>query len=301
MAWLLFMDESGQDHRTMPMEVRGGVAIHASKIWNFLQDFHKQEVKCFGVRLAEHGVEIKGSQLLQKVFYKLTLGAYNMDEPTRRKSIRRFLTNKNQKQEPKEQDFYAYGMACISMAKHIFALLEKHDAKLFASAIPRGAKMPEGFEFKNHLRNDLAYLQERFCNFLEDEKENGILVLDQTDKEDDKRFLKDLENYYTKTAEGRKRTKWIVPSALFVDSDMSPLIQAADMCIYCINWGYRVPAWKFKGPQRDEIVRDFGDLCHKLQYSGKVYSKTAKDTFDSYGIFFVEDSYSPYKWARRNT
>ena len=25
MSWLLFIDESGHDHRTMPLEVRGGV------------------------------------------------------------------------------------------------------------------------------------------------------------------------------------------------------------------------------------------------------------------------------------
>ncbi len=295
MAWLLFMDESGHDHKNMPMEVRGGFAIHASKIWNFLQDFHKQEEKCFGVRLADYGVEIKGSKFLQKKRYKSASVPFVMNEAERKKAIHRFLM---QDQPLKRQDFYAYGAACISMAKRIFKLLEKHDAQLFASAIPRGAKMPEDFGFKDYLRNDIAYLQERFYNFLVVKKENGILVLDQTDKAEDKRFLKDLENYYTKTIKGRKRAKLIVPYALFVDSEMSPLIQAADVCIYCINWGYRVPAWKFEGPKRDEIVRDFGDLCHKLQFSGEVYSKKENDMFHSYGIVFVKD---PYKWARRNT
>ena len=295
MAWLLFMDESGHDHKNTPMEVRGGVAIHASKIWNFLQDFQKEEKKCFGVRLADYGVETKGSKFLQKKRYKSASVPFVMNEAERKKAIRRFLM---QDQLPKRQDFYAYSAACISMAKRIFALLEKYDAQLFASAIPCDVKMPKDFKFKDHLRNDLAYLQERFCNFLEKKKEKGILVLDQTDKEDDKRFLKALENYYTKTAKGQKRVKFIVPHALFIDSEMSPLIQAADVCIYCINWGYRVPAWKFEGPKRDEIVRDFGDLCHKLQFSGKVYSKTKKDTFGSYGIRFIKD---PYKWARDNT
>ena len=295
MAWLLFMDESGHDHKNMPMEVRGGFAIHASKIWNFLQDFHKQEEECFGVRLADYGVEIKGSKLLRRRHYEWTQKKIPMNDAKRKKAIRRFLM---QDHPLKKQDFYAYGAASISMAKRIFKLLKKHDAQLFASAVPRGAKKPDDFGFKDYLRNDLAYLQERFCNFLEDEKENGILVLDQTDKEDDKRFLKALENYYTKTVEGQKRVKFIVPFPLFIDSEMSPLIQAADICIYCINWGYRVPAWKFEGPKRDEIVRDFGDLCHKLQFSGKVYSKTKKDTFGSYGIRFIKD---PYKWARDNT
>ncbi len=295
MAWLLFMDESGHDHKNTPMEVRGGVAIHVSKIWQFLQEFQKEEKKCFGVRLADYKVEIKGSKFLQKKRYKSASVPFVMNEAERKKAIRRFLM---QDQPLKRQDFYAYSAACISMAKRIFALLEKYDAQLFASAIPCDVKKPEDFGFKDYLRNDLVYLQERFCNFLEKKKEKGILVLDQTDKEDDKRFLKVLENYYTKTVEGQKRVKFIVPHVLFIDSEMSPLIQVADVCIYCINWGYRVPAWKFEGPKRDEIVRDFGDLCHKLQFSGKVYSKTKKDTFGSYGIRFIKD---PYKWARDNT
>ncbi len=295
MAWLLFMDESGHDHTNTPMEVRGGVAIHASKIWQFLQDFQKEEEECFGVRLADYGVEIKGSKLLQKKRYEWASNSVVMDEAERKKAIRRFLT---QKHSPRKQDFYAYGAASISMAKRIFALLKKHNAQLFASAVPRGAKKPKNFKFDNYLRPDLAYLQERFCNFLKDEKENGILVLDQTDKEDDKRFLKALENYYTKTVEGQKRVKFIVPYALFIDSEMSPLIQAADVCIYCINWGFRRKAWDFNGLERDEIARDFGGLCNNLQYSGEVYSKAEKDTFGSYGIRFIKD---PYKWARDNT
>ena len=27
MAWLLFLDESGHDHKQMPYEVRGGIAL----------------------------------------------------------------------------------------------------------------------------------------------------------------------------------------------------------------------------------------------------------------------------------
>jgi len=32
MAWLLFLDESGHDHKQMPYEVRGGVALHAGEV-----------------------------------------------------------------------------------------------------------------------------------------------------------------------------------------------------------------------------------------------------------------------------
>jgi len=32
------MDESGHDHGEAPYEVRGGFAIHVSKLWDFVQD-----------------------------------------------------------------------------------------------------------------------------------------------------------------------------------------------------------------------------------------------------------------------
>jgi len=47
MSWLLFMDESGHDHRTMPYEVRGGVALHASELWPFVQDMQRLELASF--------------------------------------------------------------------------------------------------------------------------------------------------------------------------------------------------------------------------------------------------------------
>jgi hypothetical protein len=37
MSWLLFLDESGHDHKQMPYEVRGGVALHARELWPFVR------------------------------------------------------------------------------------------------------------------------------------------------------------------------------------------------------------------------------------------------------------------------
>lgn len=66
MSWLLFLDESGQDHRTTPYEVRGGVAIHTSKLWPFVQQLQQLELAAFGARLAEFKSEIKGSRLVER-------------------------------------------------------------------------------------------------------------------------------------------------------------------------------------------------------------------------------------------
>lgn len=48
MSWLLFLDESGHDHKKMPYEVRGGVAMHAGQLWPFVQAMQRLELECFG-------------------------------------------------------------------------------------------------------------------------------------------------------------------------------------------------------------------------------------------------------------
>ena len=58
MAWLLFIDESGHDHKTTPYEVRGGFAIHVGSLWPFVQEMQRLEADCFGTRLDAYGKEI---------------------------------------------------------------------------------------------------------------------------------------------------------------------------------------------------------------------------------------------------
>lgn len=66
MSYLLFMDESGHDHKNMPYEVRGGVSIASINVFKFLCDLQKSEEKIFGCKLSEFKTEIKGSKLLEK-------------------------------------------------------------------------------------------------------------------------------------------------------------------------------------------------------------------------------------------
>ena len=66
MTWLLFIDESGHDHRTTPYEVRGGFAIHVRSLWSFVQNMRRLEINCFGCSLHEYKKEIKGATLLDR-------------------------------------------------------------------------------------------------------------------------------------------------------------------------------------------------------------------------------------------
>ncbi|MDE0530727.1 MAG: DUF3800 domain-containing protein [Albidovulum sp.] len=289
MSWLFFQDESGQDHQNAPLEVRGGVALHSSKVWSFVKSLQEAEERCFGIRLSEVGSEIKGSKLLDRKRFGWANQEAPLDDVSCKKGARRFLTRSQQRQTPSKRDFTAFGQASIKMAHEVFASLKSHNAVLFASVIPR-VKPPPNYRFKHFLRKDLIFLQERFYWFLEAKQESGLLILDQVEKETDKRYLKRVQDYYIKTANGRKRSKWIVPYPLFVDSELSLGAQAADLCLYCINWGFRRPEWNFHGAARDDIHAEFAGLCGEPQYRGtSVQNGTEQCLF---GIFFVPDPFT---------
>ena len=71
MSWLLFLDESGHDHKNMPYEVRGGIAIHAGELWPFVQSMQRLEFDSFGCQLHQYRKELKGSTLLDRKRFKL--------------------------------------------------------------------------------------------------------------------------------------------------------------------------------------------------------------------------------------
>lgn len=289
MSWLLFMDESGHDHKNTPFEVRGGIAIHAGKLWSFIQGWRRLEEDSFGTTLAAFGKEAKGHKLLDKDRFKWAEQGERLPDEERRKRARGFLEKGRARQPQARANFTAYGQASLEMARDAFDLMIAHDAQLFACLIPRGTAPPNGFTHEDYLRKDQVFLLERFYYFLEMQKQHGLLVMDETDKELDRRFVTRMESYFRKTATGRNRSYWIVPSPLFVSSDMSYAVLAADLCLYCINWGFRLGFWGDGHDIREEIAREFGPKLSRLQWEGDGY-RDGK-TYRTHGIVLVNDPY----------
>lgn len=293
MSYLLFLDESGHDHRTTPYEVRGGIALHAAKLWTFVQAIKELEVSCYGAPLHEFGSEVKGHRLLDKDRFKWVAQADDLDEDVRRSHALALLNKGTQRgaarQSPTRAEFTAYGQASLQMAHGIFTLLRKHDACLFAAAIPRRVKKPPTWKAGEFLRKDQVFLLERFFYFLEDKQQYGLLVMDETEKQQNRRFVRRLERYFTVPQEGRHRTARIVPSPFFVSSEMTYPIQAADVCIYCVNHGYRLPTKGMDATVRKEIESEFGPSLTALQYRGEGYREG--EVFQSYGIVYVDNPY----------
>ncbi len=212
-----------------------------------------------------------------------------MADEVRRKHCRGFLTKGLEKKPPSQLEFAAYGQACLEMATGIFELLWQHEARMFAAAIPCSVVKPDTFEAEEYLRKDHVFLLERYFYFLEQQAEHGLLVMDEVEKTEDRRFVRRLEAYFRRTETGRYRSTWIVPAPLFVSSDMTYPVQAADLAIYCVNWGFRLPTRGMDAPVRQDIAGGYGHWLSKLQFHGEGCRNGS--TYDCYGIVFVPDPY----------
>lgn len=275
----------------MPYEVRGGIAVRDAQLWPFVQAMSRLELACFGAQLHEYRSEMKGSTLLDRKRFKFAAQGRPMASEERRKHCRGFLTKGLEKKSPSRDEFTAYGQACLEMARGTFQLMHDHQAVLFASIVPRSINKPAATHVDEYLRKDHVYLFERFFYFLEAKREHGLLVMDEVEKTADRKFVRQMEAYFIRTAPGQYRTTWVVPTPFFVSSDMTYPVQAADLCIYCVNWGFRLPSQGMVAEKRTEIGDEFGPWLNQLQFRGEGYKDG--QVFQSWGIVYVPNPYAP--------
>jgi hypothetical protein len=158
-----------------------------------------------------------------------------------------------------------------------------------AAIIPCEANRPNTAIVDGFLRKDHVFMLERYFYHLDGEQQTGLLVMDETDKALDRRFVLQMERYFTKTALGQKRSKWIVPAPFFVSSDMAYPVQAADVCLYCINCAVRINQDMVQ-PVRQEIADEFRQKIMDLQWQGIV--DTHEGEYRNFGIVYVPDPYT---------
>lgn len=285
MSWLLFLDESGHDHRTMPYEVTGGVALHAEKLWPFVRAARALEQSIFGAYLHDFGSEIKGCRLLEKKRFKWASQGDRIDDQALRKHALNFLNSTVQGRTPRREEFTAFGQASLRFAEELLVLLRAHQAFVFAGIIP---PVPRPTAVRSDVpRKDIVFLLERYSYFLKERDEMGLLILDQTEKASDRELVHRMQRYFAETQTGAARAQWVVPVPLFVESDMAYGVQVADLCIYCINWGHRLR--KMDAPTRPDIAT-FVPLFDKCIWRGR--ESRAGEQFKTESVFFVPDPYS---------
>jgi hypothetical protein len=270
MSWMLFLDESGHDARQSPYEVLAGIAVEDRALWPFIQALRTRQEAQFGLRLFDaYGAEAKGQKLLNRKTFRLAAQKAPIDTATRQKLANKALTAGDQ---VKGDQLTALGQAKLAYVLDALRLCSSHRAIAFASIIPNDVERPENaFDF---IRKDYAFLFERFFHFLNahtsDPKPMGLIAFDELEKQQSQILLGQMERYFMNTSKGRVRSRLIVPEPFFVHSDLTTMVQIADLIAYVINWGFRLSGGvrPMTKPRREELD-PFATQIASLRYHAR--------------------------------
>lgn len=247
MSWALFIDESGQDLKESPYEVLAGIAIEDRVLWKTIRSLSDLQYQIFGMRLFEaYGSEAKAQKLLKQKVFKHAGQLNQIPVETRATLARQILEDGT---AVSRERLTALAQAKIAYVGEALDVCRKAGAVAFASIAPRGAPRPQG----GLLRKDYAYLFERFFYFLnsQDERQMGYLVFDELDKSASHVLLGQVGQYFLETGNGKARSRLIIPEPFFVHSDLTTMVQMADLIAYIIAWGLRLKG--MTEPRRDEL------------------------------------------------
>lgn len=125
-----------------------------------------------------------------------------------------------------------------------------------------------GFEVFNHicqLRRDYASLFERYFDFLGEQagQPQGLVIFDELERSRSHVLIEQMDEYFERSEAGRGRSARILPEPLFVHSDLSTLVQVADLVAYLVSWAVRVDG--LDQPARGEL-RALGDRVYRLRH-----------------------------------
>lgn len=256
MSYLLFVDESGNDKAESPYEVLAGLAVQDQQLWSLICRLQDAEVEHFGQRVSKGSVELKAKRLLKRKTYTLAKQLPPIENPLRRELAHSCLVKGAEARAASlsasrvtRAELTALAQAKLAFVQTALELCGQHQVKVFASIIPRSAPRPSG----NFLRKDYAYLFERFFYFVEDRStaELGLVVFDELDQTRCHLLLEQMSLYFLRTSKGRLRAARIIPEPFFVRSELSTMVQIADLVAYLISWGVRFGA--MQGDARTEL------------------------------------------------
>jgi len=280
MAFLLFVDESGQDRRDSPYEVLAGAAVHDSHLWQLVRDIQESETDAFGRRISSGDNELKARRLLKaKTFH---LAAWTGPIPPSKRRALAKAALENGARATREQ-LAALAQAKIAFARQVLRLCEQHNVKFFASIVERNATRPTG----TRLRKDYAYLFERYFYFLNEQAhhERGLIVFDELEKQSAHLLLGQMGEYFQRARNGRTRVSRIIPEPLFVHSDLTTGIQVADLLAYVIAWNVRFGSCN--APRRVELD-DLGTAAMQLRHRATIPAQDRED-FVVWSFAYIRD------------
>ncbi|MEI6277795.1 MAG: DUF3800 domain-containing protein [Verrucomicrobiae bacterium] len=288
---LLFIDESGHDHVATPYEVLAGVAVAEPELWNLIEAIRAEEMRIFGMNLRAAGAEIKGVKSLKKKTFRLASEGDVIPDSERRDMVRALLLEgiaaiaEQRPARVTSSQLVAYGQAKLDFIRSLFRLMGRFRVRVFAAIVENGAPRPTGSAY---LRRDYSFLLERFFYYLEDRSptEMGLVVFDELDKARCRILIDQLGAYCRDTHTGYLRSSRIVPEPFFVHSDLTTVVQLADLVAYSLNWGTRLN--RMTKPTRPEL-KEFADAAFDLRYVGRRPDSQTGEDRAVYGVFYLDD------------
>lgn len=259
MAHFLFVDESGGDRGASPYEVLAGIAVEDRDVWNLIEAIKAAEERTFSVRYRRDHGEIKGKKILKRKVFRQAgqLEGFEVDE--RRQLARECLAAGS---VANRRQITALAQAKLAFAGEVFDVCARYRCHAFASIVLADAPRPT----RDVLRKDYAFLFERFFYFLQDQgpRTQGAVVFDEIERSQAHILVNQMEEYFLETRNGRLRSRNVIPEPFFVRSDLTTLVQVADLVAYVIAWGVRIPNL-MNEPRRDELA-GFADQVIAMRY-----------------------------------
>ncbi len=85
---------------------------------------------------------------------------------------------------------------------------------------------------------------------------------------------------------GYQRSARVLPEPFFVHSDLTTVVQIADVAAYCVNWGLRLKG--MTEPTRTEI-EPLARMVYDMKFVGKWFDELSQQEKPLYGVFYVDD------------
>jgi len=239
------------------------------------------EQEYLGCRYGHIKEEFKGKKFLKRKVFAQATREQPIDPATRRELALACITD-GAAAIPRQ--ITALAQAKLAFIHEVFSIAERFHCKTLACIVKRGAPKPAN----DALRKDYAYLFERFFYFCEDAgpTTQGAIVFDELDKTQSKILLGQMEEYFTKYGRGKFRSTQIIPQPFFVHSDLTTLIQVADVIAYILSWGYEINR-SFVQVTREEL-RPYGTRVEALRYDARRRIGN-KPSFHIWGICPLDD------------
>lgn len=278
MAYLLFVDESGNDHQESPYETLAGICIKDASLWNLIQEIKKIQTTLFGEHYRNNRIELKAKKILKRKTYKLAQQLPKIDEGDLPLITQECLRNRG---NSTKIQLTALHQAKILYAERTINACLNSGAKLFASIVDYRSAPPQlNLEItpNEKLLKSYNYLFERFYYFLEDNgtEEIGIVIFDELEKSKSHILLDQMTEYFTKTRKGYERSSQIIPEPFFVHSDLTVGVQLADLAAYILNWGFELP--EITEQRRSELKPLVKMLCKMRVISTRLIPRIREDS-----------------------